>query len=418
MDRGSQHLLVFYGLGAAGPKQIVDACRGEVSVVFVADAEDRHTIAVLPILRALGPVVLLDLDRSRTLAQMRTFGPVGAVTFSESMLVATSVYAAELNLPYHSAGTARLLTDKIKQRRALNAAGLSAVSGISADRLGLRDALSQIVPPFVVKPADGSASRYTVGCDDVSEIDTVFAQLENAPVDRWAIESRMPTGRHPANDFLADYVSVETAVSGGSKWHFAVTDKLSLAPPFRETGAVVPSTLGDDVTSRLCDLAGRAIDCLGVTTGLIHTEIKLSPEGPQIIEVNGRLGGAVADLVTHSAGFDPVGLALDIALGRPVEQRVLTFDRIAVQIFVLAPCGTYEVRNDLHKESFAEAVPGVWRVDISHRTGAVVDSNLGTTDAIVAIYVDAAAHAELKGLISAVGKITERFIRFYPIGES
>ena len=55
---------------------------------------------------------------------------------------------------------------------------------------------------------------------------------------------------------------------------------------------------------------------LGVRSGALHTEIKLTPDGPRIIEVNGRIGGGAIDaLYARRFGTSLTELAAAIALG-------------------------------------------------------------------------------------------------------
>lgn len=51
--------------------------------------------------------------------------------------------------------------------------------------------------------------------------------------------------------------------------------------------------------------------------GVTHTELKLSADGPVVIEVNGRLGGAINELYTLTGRYQPVRAALETAGGQP-----------------------------------------------------------------------------------------------------
>ena len=53
-----------------------------------------------------------------------------------------------------------------------------------------------------------------------------------------------------------------------------------------------------------------------MTDGVCHTELKLTPAGPRIIEVNGRLGGYVHDVLKRACGLNMIRLAAGVALGR------------------------------------------------------------------------------------------------------
>jgi hypothetical protein len=121
---------------------------------------------------------------------------------------------------------------------------------------------------------------------------------------------------------------VESAVVAGQVTHWAVTGKFPLAPPFREMGHFWPAPLAAPVRQAVLDLAARAVEALGVRTGITHTEVKLTPAGPRLIEVNGRLGGFQDSLGRLAGGLDPVALAARLALGGPAPDTWVPQDRV------------------------------------------------------------------------------------------
>ena len=71
--------------------------------------------------------------------------------------------------------------------------------------------------------------------------------------------------------------------------------RFPLAEPFRETGDFMPHPLETEEAETVVAVAIAAAEALGVRSGALHTEIKLTPDGPRIIEVNGRIGGGAID---------------------------------------------------------------------------------------------------------------------------
>ena len=108
-------------------------------------------------------------------------------------------------------------------------------------------------------------------------------------------------------------------MADGAISHLALTGRFPPAGNFRETGFFIPAALDAGSRSAVLDLATRAIDALGVRTGCLHTEVKFTPEGPRIIEVNGRLGGGVPEMLERAAGVGLLDLTLRVALGEPVS---------------------------------------------------------------------------------------------------
>ena len=66
-----------------------------------------------------------------------------------------------------------------------------------------------------------------------------------------------------------------------------------------------------------------ALKALGLTDGVVaHTEIKLTPAGPRVVEVNPRpAGNRITELVRHVTGIDLAAACVDVALGRAPDLR-------------------------------------------------------------------------------------------------
>jgi biotin carboxylase len=59
---------------------------------------------------------------------------------------------------------------------------------------------------------------------------------------------------------------------------------------------------------------------VGFDFGPAHTEIRATPQGPVVVEINPRLaGGMIPELVRHATGIDLLETLLDLLLGRPVQ---------------------------------------------------------------------------------------------------
>ncbi len=68
----------------------------------------------------------------------------------------------------------------------------------------------------------------------------------------------------------------------------------------------------------MLEVADGCLGAIGVKTGAFHTEIKLTPDGPWVIEVNGRIGGGVPEMLLKASGVSLFELAMHVALGEPV----------------------------------------------------------------------------------------------------
>ena len=69
------------------------------------------------------------------------------------------------------------------------------------------------------------------------------------------------------------------------------------------------------------ELAERAARALGVDVGCLHTEIKLTIDGPRVIEVNGRLGGGIPEMLELASGVSLFNVAARVAVEEQYEPR-------------------------------------------------------------------------------------------------
>jgi biotin carboxylase len=397
---------VVYDYGSASPTQIAKGLHEVADIVF-AVADSAHTRSVMPLLEQFGEVRQVD----EALASGAAAWPAdGIVTFSERMLPTTARLAELLGVPYHSPQCAAALTDKELQRRALAASGVDTVRFATADGPGdLAAALAAIGYPAVVKPRRGEGSAHTYLVHDQKEGDRLVQGFDG----RWPAAT-LGTGPlslvveeflsgAPARPGIGDYVSVESAVQGGTVRHMAVTGKFPLAPPFRERGHYWPAAVGRDEAERIGALAARALQALGVRDGITHTEIKLTPGGPRVIEVNGRLGGGIADLARWACGCDLIALAGRIALGEPGDIPHLNPPDIHFQYHHASPRKSVRLTG-IEGHRAVDALQGVCQynrvrlpVDVPELSTSWFDTLLGRAD----------THAQMTDILRKAGEALE-----------
>jgi hypothetical protein len=116
-------------------------------------------------------------------------------------------------------------------------------------------------------------------------------------------------------------ISVDAAMFEGDYLPFFLARKwVGAEPYFEEVGHLVTGNdplLADEKLMLMLADAHRA---LGWQHGMTHAEVKLTPHGPVVVEINGRLGGDLIPLIGQLAtGIDPSQVAIDVATGiRPM----------------------------------------------------------------------------------------------------
>ncbi|MFD4241807.1 ATP-grasp domain-containing protein [Streptomyces sp. NPDC058525] len=284
-------------------------------------------------------------------------GPAGVLTWDETLLRTTAGVAARLGLAHMSPEAVDRCRDKLTTRRILGAAGVPSAGfrhvRTPAEALDAAEALGY---PVVVKPRALAGSIGVTLAADPGELATAFEQ---------AAGSAFPGITGLDGVIVEEYltgpeISVDCAVRGGRAVVANVARKrLGFAPHFEEVGHLVAPWRHEPWADAVETVVTEAHAALGIRTGLTHTELRLTPTGPRVVEVNGRLGGDFIPLLGALAtGVDLVAAAADIALGRTPDLTPAR-DRCAEVTFVYPPHDGQVRSLDL---SAAEAVPGVERV--------------------------------------------------------
>jgi len=341
-----RRLLVLPGIGGPTPHLIVRSAGELAALQWIHYAEDLYdtdrdvpamtTGRDLPLMRSAGEVTAVTSDDELFAAAvaMHERAPLnGVLTFSESAVTVAARIAAALGLRHNPPATMSLLTNKHRQRAALDAAGIP-VPAYAPIRGGADVALAaeRVGFPSVLKPVQGGGSMLTTLVESAEQLDAAataaLATLATAASLRG--KGRLLRGAEPpyllleallsgtawrADPRYGDYVSVESAAYDGEIRHLSVSDKAPLSGGFRENASFAPSTLPADRLRQLYDMTAAALRALGVVHGITHTELKLTAEGPRIIEVNGRLGGGVWRLLELAGGYDVIAEAAHAALG-------------------------------------------------------------------------------------------------------
>jgi biotin carboxylase len=266
--------------------------------------------------------------------------------------------AERAGLPHPiSPQAAVLATNKLRQRERL------AEAGVPQPRswvVGHDDALPEIDGPVVVKAPDRQGQKGLTLVVDQAELAAAVETARSAARNGLALVEELVDGPE---------VTVVGFSAGGTFHALAVTDRVVADPPAFGVALahVWPSHVRGQTLCAVEDVAGMAVSALGIENGPSYTQLRVGPDGPQVIEVAARLGGGHdAELVTAATGVDLNGLAIDAALGNELEVPPRD-GRVggAVTRFLVAPPGVLE------SVDVPDALEGVERVRIYREPGYV-----------------------------------------------
>lgn len=371
--------------------QICEGARGWCDIVWLVDADDPSVAQVRPILRKFGVVVdALGEPPERAAEAVQAQGPPdGLATFYDTGMERIAAVAEALGLPFHSAETARRLEDKLYQREALRAAGLPTPRIVAlpegADRATVEQLGRTIDYPAVLKPRRASGSWHTFPVASVEALGELWEELAADGPEALLVEEFLSDGPPLPGGFEAGYVSVETIVEAGEMTHLGITGRFPLAPPFRETGFFIPASIAPEQEPELLDLAGRTLRALGLEVGAAHTEIKFTSDGPRVIEVNGRIGGGVPDMLRLATGVDIVKLTMRAALGLGTGSDGLPkTNGVAYRFFYQPPASASRLVSIDGLERL-KRLPGVDSLYLHHPPGTEIDARHGTRSYLFAV---------------------------------
>jgi len=383
--------------------QLTEAAAGVCDLLWLVDASLPEMHQMIELLDRFGPVV--DISGSSVAQILKElsppFRPDGLVTYLDANMATFARVAEELGLPFHSVPTAIALTDKLEQRRELHTAGLiTPATNVIAPQQRVNDLeWLDLWPkwPAVLKPRSAQGSRYTFLVRDRERLDELLLTL-GASRPEMVLEGYLDDDPPRVAEEYAPYVSVESIVSQGEISHLALTGRFPLAENFRETGFFIPAKLGLDDQAKVLELVTSAIRALGVSNGCLHTEVKFTSEGPCVIEVNGRVGGGVPEMLDRAAGVALVAMTLQLALGARVQiDGPVATNRIGYRFFLQPPAVSATVAEISGLDTVSE-FPGVDSITVHQGPGADLDWRDGSRNHIIAVVGSAGDYDELKAV--------------------
>lgn len=316
-------------------------------------------------------LVVSTLDQEEVYRQALIYQPDVVITSTSDGPVRTAAYVNEKlgKKPDLSYENALCATIKSKMRDRLKQCGVPIPKYYAAANYeAFSEAVDKLDGDCIVKPADNAGSR---GVVQLAIAEWNGGEAQSPCVNLLPYEQQHNTNAQTAKRLLAynrrimkllretyDYslgnarngmvmveeymhgaeVSVEIMVIDGAPHILTITDKYITPPPyFVELAHCEPSRLDAGTQEEIRKVAAQAVRAIGIENAPAHVEIKVTEEGPKIVELAARLGGdfITSRLVPLSTGIDMVGASVLLATG---EKPDLTpkWDRGAAIHFISA----------------------------------------------------------------------------------
>lgn len=283
-------------------------------IVLLTGVEDLylHELAKLPS-EAIQVVAVDTNDREAVTQALRAIEDLrGLISSTDTWGVTGAELAVEFGLPGIDPAVIRLARDKSRVRDLLYRNGLSPFPAFAVDdvaSLSLDELAAAVGLPAVVKDTAGTSSRNVWLVRDAEDLTRLHRQAAGAAL----------FGRLFAEPFLAGPVySAETVSWAGRTRVLGMSSRLmSPQPWFREDVTAFPVALPPDEFRAIEDWLGDVLAVLGYTDRFAHVELAMTADGPRLIEVNPRIGGAlVGESMCRALDVNVYEGLVDLALGR------------------------------------------------------------------------------------------------------
>lgn len=352
-----QHILLIGGRGHEVPKAAALGVRH--SMVQIPERASEEQAA------AAARYAVLDYrDLDELLPVVRKWheaDPFDAVlSFTEYGLEPASRVAIDLGVPGENLAAVLATRDKTRTRALLDRRGLSPVRhrvcATEADAAGFLAELGG--RPAVLKPPSGGLSEGVYVVESARQL-----------AERWAWTAAV-AGREPvlAEEFLTGpEFSVESISRHGVHEVVMITEKLTTGfPGFVELGHQAPARLDAGDLEAIEKTVLEFLELIDQRTGPVHSELRLTRDGPRLIEAQTRVGGdQIWEMCEMVSGADQITETMCALLGLPDPPRVPRARAAAIRFFSQENVSIRGVEGI----SEAERAPGVIRAVCTLRPG-------------------------------------------------
>ncbi len=330
------------------PKQVIvvgggpglcDRLRSLGAEITLVDTRAGHDDALVAIARRTFLVDYDDPSLVPLLQALHHESPFSAVLcLTEQGLLPAARIGEALGVPGLSPEVVGRTRDKFAMRSWLRDAAFSAVPcAVVRDAADIRKFGDEHGYPVIVKPRHGKGSEHVSCFRDAAAVSTP-ADI----ADEYIAEAFLP----------GPEFSVEAFSCAGDHQVMAITGKFTQDTdpenPFVEVGHVVPAPVGPDVSAAMTAYVSEFLGVIGISDGCSHTELRMTPEGPEVIETHTRVGGdSIPTLVRQATGHDLLDHLVDWSLHgvRPGKPVPTSAGAAAIRFFAPPPGTVTGVRG-------------------------------------------------------------------------
>jgi len=187
---------------------------------------------------------------------------------------------------------------------------------LAADWEQVEKAVSEIGYPVVLKPVDLASSAFVRLIQNADDLRSAYQDLETFPLN---FRDQPRDCTYLLEEYMSgEEVSVESVSFNGETTIIGITDKsVTGAPYFIENGHMFPAKLEDSIREDITALVREVLIATGFNHGIAHTEVKITAEGPRIVEINPRTAGNyIVELIERVTDINLLKAFVALSLGK------------------------------------------------------------------------------------------------------
>lgn len=322
-------------------------------------------------------LVVSTLDKEEVYRQALIYRPDVVITSTSDGPVRTAAYVNERlgKKPDLSYEDSLCATIKSHMRKRLEENHVPVpVYYVVENWAGFWEAVKALDGRCIVKPSDNAGSRGVTLLEGGEKTEEELRRVYDYS------KGNSRNGIVMVEEFMSGAeVSVEAMTVNGKTEIISITDKYITQPPyFVEIAHSEPSRLEGEIQERIREVALQAIRAIRLQNGPSHTEIKVTEEGPKVVEIAARLGGdfITSRLVPLSTGVDLVGASVRLAAGEAPDLSA-KWQRAAAIHFIQSGKGKLR-RLEIGEEIFR--MDGVEEAVLYKKAGDTTDGTKSSND--------------------------------------
>lgn len=244
----------------------------------------------------------------------------GVITVCDYYIETVCQLAKAFHVPCPFPAEVKTARQKHLMRQAVDQAGLpNPKYRLASSWEEVEKSVSEIGYPLVLKPVDLASSAFVRLIQNAEDLKSAYLDLEAFPLN---FRGQPRDQTYLVEEYMhGEEVSVESVSCNGKTTIIGITDKSVTGDPyFIENGHMFPAKLDQSVRDDLTGFVSDVLAAVGYDHGIAHTEVKLTEDGPRIVEINPRTAGNyIVELIERVTAVNLLKAFVSLSLGESPE---------------------------------------------------------------------------------------------------